>query len=102
MTDDQTFAVTLVLLATVILLPTAALGISILGMIKLQQRALAGYRVIQILGIALVPPLVAFLAVNELINEQAITTLLGVLVGYVFSLRAEPLTRGSNVGSKPS
>jgi len=53
------------------------------------QSKSVGPRTIQIVGLTLLVPLIAFLGFYGVVNEQAITTLIGVLVGYIFTLGSE-------------
>lgn len=65
------------------------LGVSVIRYtflnLKTQSKSIGPFT-IQIVAISLLIPLIAFLGIYGVINDQAITTLLGVVVGYVFTL----------------
>ena len=91
MTDDQTFVVTLVLLAGIAAVPAITLaGARFLYPPRADGTgSIAEFRLVQVLAVAMLAPLIPLLALNDIIGDQAVTTLLGVLTGYIFSLRRE-------------
>jgi hypothetical protein len=90
MTDDQTFIATLILLGAMIVLPAVVAGAVLYLYPKSKdQKPLAGFRLVQVISLTVLAPLVPLMALNDIIGDQAVTTILGVLTGYVFSLRSE-------------